>query len=135
MHQQITSLSTSEITSDSDSDQFKVDKARQQMTELLSQSKSDFDSSESESFSSADSHMRGNESEKQTRSFSSFSSFSQSNDSKEFKATYIKEQKKVVNDVLNFESQKYHKVLVLESKNVTILAFVYSSPSLRLISF
>ena len=62
--------------------------------------------------------MRGNESGEQTRSSSSSSPSSQSNGPKEPKATYTKEQKKVVDDVLNFGSQEYHKILVLEPKKI-----------------
>ncbi len=118
MHQQTTSLPTPEATPGPDSDQFKADKARQQAAEPLSQSKPGFDPPESGPSSPADSHMRGNESGEQTRSSSSSSPSSQSNGPKEPKATYTKEQKKVVDDVLNFGSQEYHKILVLEPKKI-----------------
>jgi hypothetical protein len=118
MHQQTTSLPTPEATPGPDSDQFKADKARQQAAEPLSQSKPSFNPPESRPSSPADSHMRGNESGEQTGSSSSSSPSSQSNGLKEPKATYTKEQKKVVDDVLNFGSQEYHKILVLEPKKI-----------------
>ncbi len=117
MHQQTTSLPTPEATPGPDSDQFKADKARQQAAEPLSQSKPGFDPPESGPSSPADSHMRGNESGEQTGSSSSSSPSSQSNGPKEPKATYTKEQKRVVDDVLNFGSQEYHKILGLEDGN------------------
>lgn len=114
MHQQTTSLPTPEATPGPDSDQFKADKARQQAAEPLRQSKPGFDPPESGPSSPADSHMRGNESGEQTGSSSSSSPSSQSNSPKEPKATYTKEQKRVVDDVLNFGS---HKILGLEDGN------------------
>lgn len=117
MYQQTTSLPTPEATPGPDSDQFKADKARQQAAEPLSQSKPGFDPPESGPSSPADSHMRGNESGEQTGSSSSSSPSSENNGPKEPKATYTKEQKKVVDDVLNFGSQEYHKILGLEDGN------------------